>query len=285
MGFIIDGKIIARSIKEDIKEQVNSLRENKYIPKLAIVRIGDNSSDISYEKSIVKACADVNIETEKITLDNDIDTTKLQNIIKLLNDRDDITGIIVFRPFPSNIDESLIRNTIDIDKDVDCMHPINLERIFEGDYTGFTPSTSKAALLALIKSGVELEGKKIAIINRSMVVGKPLAMMLLSNNATVTICHSKTKDLKSITRSSDIVITALGRAKYLDKDYFNKDSIVIDVGVSLDSDGKISGDVDFSDVLDNVKMLTPVPGGVGSITTCVLLENTIKAALKQRTLI
>ncbi|TJX68723.1 bifunctional 5,10-methylenetetrahydrofolate dehydrogenase/5,10-methenyltetrahydrofolate cyclohydrolase [Soehngenia saccharolytica] len=285
MGLIIDGKMIAKEIKEDIIIQVEHLRKENHIPKLAIVRLGNNAGDISYEKSIMKSCTEVNIETKNFTLDNNISTEELQQIINQLNEDTTISGILLFRPLPKHIDENLIRNSINVNKDVDCMHPLNLERIFEGDYSGFTPCTSKAALLAILNSGIELDGKTVAVINRSMVVGKPLSMMLLSNNATVTICHSKTNDLKKITKNSDIVVTALGRAKYFNKDYFTNNSIVIDVGVSQDKDGKLSGDVDFEDVVNNVGMITPVPGGVGSITTCVLLENVVKASIKKSTLI
>lgn len=284
MGLIIDGKLIANNIKKDLIKRVQYLRENNNIPTLAIVRLGDNAGDISYEKSIVKLCSDVNIDTRKFTFDNDISTGELQQILYELNEDITISGILLFRPLPKHIDENLIRNSINVNKDVDCMHPLNLEKIFEGDYSGFTPCTSKAALLAIQNSGIELDGKTVAVINRSMVVGKPLAMMLLSNNATVTICHSKTNDLKRITKNSDIVVTALGKAKYLNKDYFTDNSIVIDVGVSQDENGKLSGDVDFDDVVNNVKMITPVPGGVGSITTCVLLENVVKACMREAAL-
>lgn len=284
MGLIIDGKLIANNIKKDLIKRVQYLRENNNIPTLAIVRLGDNAGDISYEKSIVKLCSDVNIDTRKFTFDNDISTGELQQILYELNEDITISGILLFRPLPKHIDENLIRNSINVNKDVDCMHPLNLEKIFEGDYSGFTPCTSKAALLAIQNSGIELDGKTVAVINRSMVVGKPLAMMLLSNNATVIICHSKTNDLKRITKNSDIVVTALGKAKYLNKDYFTDNSIVIDVGVSQDENGKLSGDVDFDDVVNNVKMITPVPGGVGSITTCVLLENVVKACMREAAL-
>lgn len=285
MGLIIDGKMIAREIKEDIIRQVENLRKENNIPKLAIVRLGNNAGDISYEKSIMKLCTEVNIETKNFTFNNNLSTEELQQIIDQLNEDITISGILLFRPLPKHIDENLIRNSINVNKDVDCMHPLNLERIFEGDYSGFTPCTSKAALLAILNSGIELDGKTVAVINRSMVVGKPLSMMLLANNATVTICHSKTNDLKKITKNSDIVVTASGRAKYFNKDYFTNNSIVIDVGVSQDKDGKLSGDVDFEDVVNNVKMITPVPGGVGGITTCVLLENVVKACIKKSTLI
>jgi methenyltetrahydrofolate cyclohydrolase (EC 3.5.4.9)/5,10-methylenetetrahydrofolate dehydrogenase (NADP+) (EC 1.5.1.5) len=284
VGLIIDGKLIANNIKKDLIKRVQYLRENNNIPTLAIVRLGDNAGDISYEKSIVKLCSDVNIDTRKFTFDNDISTGELQQILYELNEDITISGILLFRPLPKHIDENIIRNSINVNKDVDCMHPLNLEKIFEGDYSGFTPCTSKAALLAIQNSGIELDGKTVAVINRSMVVGKPLAMMLLSNNATVTICHSKTNDLKRITKNSDIVVTALGKAKYLNKDYFTDNSIVIDVGVSQDENGKLSGDVDFDDVVNNVKMITPVPGGVGSITTCVLLENVVKACMREAAL-
>lgn len=198
-------------------------------------------------------------------------------IIERLNKDDFISGILVFRPLPKHIDEEVIRNVISPKKDIDCMNPINLEKIFEGDMTGFAPCTPKAAVEILLHNNVSLEGKNVVIINRSMVVGKPLAMMLLEENATVTICHSRTKDLHKVTSNADIVMTALGRPKYFDKKYFKEESIVIDIGISEDENGKISGDIDFEDVKDYVKMITPVPNGVGSITTSILLKQTVNA--------
>lgn len=194
-----------------------------------------------------------------------------------LNGDESISAILVFRPLPKHIDEARIRKAISPAKDVDCMHPLNLARVFEGDMDGFLPGTPKAAVEILLYNKVDLEGKNVVIINRSMVLGKPLAMMLLNENATVTICHSRTKDLPAITKAADVVVTALGRAKFFDENYFNEDSICIDVGISVDDDGNLSGDIDYEPVSEKVKMITPVPGGVGSVTTSLLLSQVVKA--------
>lgn len=277
MTGILSGKSVSKDIRERIRGKVSDLEKiNKY-PTLGIIRLGKNPGDISYEKSILKNCDTLGIKTKVVELDSEISTDDLTEEIDLLNGDDLISGILLFRPLPSHIDEELIRSKINVDKDVDCMHPLNLEKIFEGDITGFAPCTPKAAVEILSYYDIPLEGKNIAIINRSMVVGKPLAMMLLEKNATVTICHSRTKNLDSVTRDADIVITALGKAKFFDRKYFNENSIVIDVGVSLDDRGKVSGDVDFEDVQDFVNMVTPVPGGVGAVTTSILLSQVVYA--------
>ncbi|MBC8590748.1 bifunctional 5,10-methylenetetrahydrofolate dehydrogenase/5,10-methenyltetrahydrofolate cyclohydrolase [Wansuia hejianensis] len=277
MAEILKGKVVADKIKEEITRDVEDLKKNGINPTLGIVRLGKNPDDIFYERSIIKNCNSVGISTSIVEEDESITTEKLVEIIERLNKDDFISGILVFRPLPKHIDEEVIRNVISPKKDIDCMNPINLEKIFEGDMTGFAPCTPKAAVEILLHNNVSLEGKNVVIINRSMVVGKPLAMMLLEENATVTICHSRTKDLHKVTSNADIVMTALGRPKYFDKKYFKEESIVIDIGISEDENGKISGDIDFEDVKDYVKMITPVPNGVGSITTSILLKQTVNA--------
>lgn len=207
-------------------------------------------------------------------------TEELVSLMNKLNNDNSISGILVFRPLPKHIDEVKIRETISPDKDVDCMHPLNLARIFEGDMSGFGPCTPKAAMEILLHNNVNLEGKNVVVVNRSMVLGKPLAMMLLEKNATVTICHSRTKNLHEITSEADVVVTALGKAKFFDKKYFNEKSICIDVGISLDSEGKLSGDIDYPKVSEFVSMITPVPGGVGSVTTSILLSHVVDACKK-----
>lgn len=277
MTNILSGKVVSKDIREQIKRQVEEMSNKEKYPTLAILRVGKNPGDISYEKSILKSCDNLGIKTRVVELDMEINTEGLIGEMESLNNDDSIFGILLFRPLPSHIDEESIRNKICVEKDVDCMHPLNLEKIFEGDITGFAPCTPKAAMEILSHYDIPLEGKKVAVVNRSMVVGKPLAMMLLEKNATVTICHSRTKDLASITRDADIVITALGRAKFFGREYFKEDSIVIDVGVSLDDEGSISGDVDFKGVEDFVNMITPVPGGVGAVTTSILLSQVVSA--------
>lgn len=278
---ILKGKDVADKIKEKMVERIKVLNEKGLEPTLAIVRLGEDPSDISYEKGIIKNSEKLGIKTVIKEEPRDLKTEDLVKLIENLNEDDKISGILIFRPLPKQIDEELISKTISPDKDVDCMSPLNLAKIFEGDMTGFAPGTPKAAIEILLNNNIELEGKNVVVINRSLVVGKPLAMMLLEKNATVTICHSRTKDLDKITRDADIVMTALGKAKFLDGKYFNEDSIIIDIGVSMDQDGNMSGDVDFENVESKVAKITPVPRGVGSVTNTVLLDNIVKACEKR----
>lgn len=277
MAEVLKGSVVAKEIKEKIKRDVEELSKVNRVPTLAIVRLGNNPSDISYEKSIIKNCNSVGIDAKVYELELNTTTERLVELIEELNSDSSISGILVFRPLPKHIDEEIIRNTISVKKDIDCMHPWNLEKIFEGDISGFAPCTPKAAMEIIKYYGIPLEGKNVVIVNRSMVVGKPLTMMLLKENATVTICHSKTKDLHTLTNNADIVVVALGTARFFDEKYFNEKSIVIDVGVSEDKNGNISGDVDYEKVEPIVDKITPVPGGVGSVTTSILLSHVVYA--------
>lgn len=233
------------------------------------------------KKSIVKACEAAGIKSRVIERETTMTTEKLEGLMQELNADSEVSGILLFRPLPKHIDEERIRTSVSPDKDVDCMHPLNLERIFEGRMDGFSPCTPKAAVEILVHNQVPLEGRNVVVVNRSMVVGKPLVMMLLEKNATVTICHSRTKNLKELCSKADVVVTALGKAKFFTEDFFNDDSIVIDVGVSMSEDGKLSGDVDYDSVAEKVSMITPVPGGVGSVTTTILLNQVVLAELKK----
>lgn len=277
MANILKGKVVADHIKENIKESVVRFKDEGINPTLGILRVGKNPDDIAYERSILKNCESVGINGVVYEVEESISTEELIHTLNKLNVDSNIHGILIFRPLPKHIDENLISSTINPLKDVDCMNPMNLERIFEGNTDGFAPCTPKAAMTILEYYNIPLEGANTVVINRSMVVGKPLSMMLLSKNATVTICHSKTKELNTITNNADIVVTALGRAKYFDEYYFNDNSTVIDVGISLDSEGKICGDVNTENVSHIVKNITPVPGGVGSVTTSILLSHVIVA--------
>lgn len=278
MAEILKGNVVAAEIKENMKLKIAELEKAGKHVTLGIIRLGSNAGDVSYEKSIIKACDAIGIKSKVFEEETSLDTKGLVALMEKLNKDDNISGILLFRPLPKHIDEEVIRNSIDPKKDVDCMHPLNLEKIFEGDLTGFSPCTPKAAMEILLFNNIDLEGKNVVVVNRSMVVGKPLAMMLLEKNATVTICHSRTKDLHEITKKADVVVTALGRPKHFDSKYFNENSIIIDVGVGIDENGKLSGDVNYDGVFDQVKMITPVPGGVGSVTTTILLNQVLLAA-------
>lgn len=274
---VLKGKDVATDIKEKIIADVESLKKEGKEPTLGMIRLGSNPDDISYERSIIKNCEKLGINSKVFERDLEMTTEELEDLMKVLNNDNGISGILVFRPLPKHIDETRIRDAISPNKDVDCMHPLNLAKVFEGNMDGFVPSTPKAAVEMLLYNDVDLEGKNVVVVNRSMVLGKPLTMMLLNENATVTICHSKTKNLPSITKAADIVVTALGKAKFFDERFFNENSICIDVGISLDDNGNLSGDIDYDQVSKRVKMITPVPGGVGAVTTSLLLSQVIKA--------
>lgn len=277
MAEILKGNVVAASIKENMSKRIAELEAVGKYPTLGIIRLGSNPGDISYEKSIIKNCDAIGIKSVVYERETSLTTEELIELVNELNDDSNISGILLFRPLPKHIDEEMIRNAISPSKDVDCMHPLNLENIFEGNMDGFSPCTPKAAMEILLYNKIPLEGKNVVVINRSMVVGKPLAMMLLEENATVTICHSRTKNLEEITKRADVVVTALGRPKFFGPNYFGEHSVVIDVGVSLDSEGKLSGDVDYANVVDLVDKITPVPGGVGSVTTTILLNQVVLA--------
>lgn len=277
MTQILKGNVVAGDIKEQMKKDIEELAKINKVPTLAIVRLGNNPGDVSYEKSIIKNCDNIGIKSQVFERDVNITTEELVELMEELNNNNDISGILVFRPLPKHIDEEAVRNAISPLKDVDCMHPLNLEKIFEGNMDGFAPCTPKAAMEILRFYDIPLEGKNVVVVNRSMVVGKPLTMMLLEKNATVTICHSRTKNLNEITKNADVVVVALGRAKFFDETYFTEDSIVIDVGVSLDENKKLSGDADYDKVSPIVDKITPVPGGVGSVTTSILLSQVVLA--------
>ncbi len=277
MTEILKGKPVADKLKGEIIERVGKLKERGHNPKLAVVRIGDNPNDVSYERGILKNCTNLGIETEVFEKPVEVTTEEMLELFDKLNNDASISGILLFRPVPKHVDEEALRYAINPDKDVDCMHPINLARVFESDFSKLVPATPMAAMKVMEYYGIELEGKNVAVINRSLVFGRPIAMMLLSKNATPMICHSRTKDLPQVTKDADVVVVAIGRARSLGKDYFNEDSIIIDVGVSADKDGKIGGDADFESLEDYVKMITPVPGGVGSVTTTILLDQVVKA--------
>lgn len=257
----------------EIKEKIDSL---KTVPELAIIRVGEDPGSLAYEKGINSTAKKLGIEVNSFVFDKDSKTEDLVKKIKELNEDKKIGGILVFRPLPENIDEDEIALAIDEDKDIDCMNPINMAKVYNGEVDGFIPLAPKASVELLKFYGYELKGADTVIINHSNVVGKPLAMILLKELATVTICHIGTKDLKNHTQNADIVFTAMGKAEFLDETYFNENSTVIDIGTSKNKEGKYRGDLDESSVDKKIKAFSPVPKGIGSITNLLLLENVIK---------
>lgn len=277
MAQILKGKPVTEKLSQEITERISALKEKGWEPQLTVVRLGQNPNDLSYEKGILKKCEKLGIKTKVEEYEESISTEQLIAELERLNKDDKVSGVLVFRPLPKHIDEEKIRTTLDPMKDVDCMNPLNLAKIFESDFSAFVPATPMAAMKVMEHYGIELEGKTVVVMNRSLVFGRPLAMMLLKANATPVICHSRTKDIKKITNEADVCVVAIGRAKSLDKSYFNENSIIIDVGVSMAEDGKIAGDADYENLKDYVQMITPVPGGVGGMTTTILLDQVVKA--------
>jgi methylenetetrahydrofolate dehydrogenase (NADP+)/methenyltetrahydrofolate cyclohydrolase len=277
---VLDCREAAKSIKAKIAQAVLTLADNGKIPKLGIIRVGERPEDISYERSIVKNCEGLGIGYEVMTLPEDTSSEGFMEKLDSANKNESIDGILVFRPLPEHMDEDKARNAISPLKDIDCMNPYNLAKVFEGDNSGFEPCTPAAVMEIIKYFGINLKGENVTVIGRSMVVGKPLSMMLLKENATVTICHSKTKDIKSIVSGADIVVAALGKARAIGTDYIKPGAIVIDVGVNRAPEGGICGDVDFDKVVNIASQITPVPGGVGSVTTLMLLKHVVEAAMR-----
>ncbi len=279
---LLKGKPVADRIKEEIIKTVEECKASlRSIPKLAILRAGERPDDVAYESRILKNCKELGIEAEVTAVDNNIEIVNFIEVLNRLNNDPEIHGILIFRPLPEQLDIEMISRTIRPEKDVDCMSPVNAEKIFTGDPAGIPPCTPEAVIEILKHYGYDLTGKNVVIVNRSMVLGRPLSMMFLAENATVTICHSKTRELPKVAAGADIVVTGAGKAKFFGREYFTADSVVIDVGINTD-DGNLCGDVDFDAVSDYVAAITPVPGGVGTVTSMLLLSHVIKAMKLQQ---
>ncbi|MFY9312500.1 MAG: tetrahydrofolate dehydrogenase/cyclohydrolase catalytic domain-containing protein [Tepidanaerobacteraceae bacterium] len=284
MGILIKGKPVADKIKEKLKKEVDELKEKGITPKLAIIRVGDDPGDMAYERGAIKTMVSVNIETDVRVLSKDISKDEFIKELKSINDDKSVHGILILRPLPDQLDESVIKNVIAPEKDVDCFSPVNVAKVFEGDETGFPPCTPSAVMEILKHYEIPLKGKNAVVIGRSMIVGKPAAMLLLKEHATVTICHSRTKDLPKVASGAELLVVGIGRAKMIDSSYIREGAVVIDVGINVDEDGKLCGDVDTDDCVDKASMITPVPGGVGSVTTSVLAKHVVKACKMQQAL-
>ncbi|WP_270504361.1 bifunctional 5,10-methylenetetrahydrofolate dehydrogenase/5,10-methenyltetrahydrofolate cyclohydrolase [Paraclostridium sordellii] len=280
-GQIIKGKPVADKISEGLIKEVNNLVTEGINPKLAIVRVGARADDLAYERGALKRCKTIGIETEVVELDENINQEEYIKVLHKLNEDKKINGILTFRPLPKYLNEDEIKYHIDPKKDVDCFNPINTAKIVENDESGYPPCTPTAVVEILKHYDIELSGANITVIGRSMVVGKPVSMLLLNENATVTICHSKSKNLPEISSKSDVVVAAVGKAKMINHDYIKDGAVVIDVGINVDDEGNLCGDVDTEDIMDKARMLTPVPGGVGSVTTSILASHVVKACKLQ----
>ena len=275
---LLYGADTAEKIKDEISGILSELKG--YIPTLGIVRIGSNPADISYEKGAVKKMKSLSLKTKVFEFDENISSEDFIDEFKKINEDDEIDGILLFRPLPEHIDEKKVIEVLDERKDLDGISYKNIAKVFAGDESGFAPCTAKAVIKILESNNIELEGKNVVVLGRSMVIGKPVAMLAIQKNATVTLCHSKTADLKKVCKNADILIVAIGRAKMINDDYIGEDAVVIDVGINF-FEGKLCGDVDLENV-KNAAMATPVPKGVGAVTTSVLAQHLVIAALKKR---
>ncbi|MBU5676033.1 bifunctional 5,10-methylenetetrahydrofolate dehydrogenase/5,10-methenyltetrahydrofolate cyclohydrolase [Alkaliphilus sp. MSJ-5] len=284
MSTLLKGKAVADNISEDLIKEVEILKEKEITPKLAIIRVGARPDDLAYERGALNRCAKVGVETEVKELPEDITQEDFIKELRKINNDTNIHGILVFRPLPKHLNEEVIKYEIVPEKDVDCFSPINAAKLLEGDDTGFPPCTPMAVIEILKHYQVPMEGKKAVVLGRSMVVGKPAALLLLKENATVTICHSRTRELSKVTQEGDILVAAIGKGKFVKEDFVKEGAVVIDVGINVDEEGNLHGDVDFDQCEKKASMITPVPGGVGSVTTSILAKHVIKACKLQNNL-
>ena len=275
----LKGAEVSAKIKEEVQEILGTLSGEA--PKLAIIRVGERPDDISYEKGATKKMGNFGLRVQSYVFPADISDTQFKAEFQKINEDPDVTGILMLRPLPKQICEKDIENMIDPEKDLDGISPVNIAKVFAGDQSGFAPCTAEAVMEVLKQNQIEISGKRAVVVGRSMVVGRPLAMLLLKENATVTICHTRTKDLKETCRKAEILCAAAGKAKMLDSEYVGDGAVVIDVGINVDENGKLCGDVDFESLEGHASMATPVPGGVGAVTTAVLAKHLVQAWAKR----
>ena len=279
MAQILRGKAVADALTAQMKKDVEELKAAGVTPTLCIFRVGERPDDLSYERGAVKRAGIAGIEVRNVILPADVSQEEFDREFRKVNEDDSIHGILLFRPLPKHLDNEKARQMLNPAKDIDGCTDLSLAGVFTNTKTGFPPCTAQAAMEILHYYGIPVKGKKAAVIGRSLVVGRPVAMMLMHENATVVNCHTRTIDVPSITREADILITASGQLHSVTKEYTNPHQVVIDVGINWDeARGGISGDVAFEDVEPNVAAITPVPGGVGSVTTCVLIGHVVEAA-------
>ena len=279
MSRLIDGKVISAAVKERVKNEVSQLNEKGITVGLAVIIVGEDPASKIYVANKKKACEALGIVSEEYALPESTTEKELLGLIDTLNAKKSINGILCQLPLPRHLDEKRIINAISPEKDVDAFHPVNVGRIMIGDYD-FVPCTPAGIMEMLAYENIETEGKSCVVIGRSNIVGKPMAMLLLHKNGTVTICHSRTKNLKEICLDADILVAAVGKAKFVTADMVKEGAVVIDVGMNREN-GRLCGDVDFEAVKDKASAITPVPGGVGPMTIAMLMQNTLTAAKRQ----
>lgn len=273
------GMPVAKAMLADLQVRIDDLKEQGIVPKLTVVRVGAREDDLSYERGIYKRFEGVGAKVETIELPLSVTQEELERVIESLNNDSTVHGVLMFRPLPKTLDENRIKSLLAEEKDVDCLTSANDAHLFAGDKKGYPPCTPQAVMEILEQYDIDLTGKRVTVVGRSMVVGKPVAMLLLSKNATVTICHTKTKNLQEECRKADIIVACAGVPKMITSEYVRDSQVVIDVGIHV-VDDKLCGDVDYDSVSEIAEAITPVPGGVGSVTTTVLLKHTIMSAEK-----
>lgn len=274
---IIDGKAVSKKVKEDVKAECEQLKAKGITPGLAVIIVGDDPASQVYVHNKEVACEACGFYSVKYALPAETTQDELNALVDKLNKDDKINGILCQLPLPSHLDDKEVINRIDPLKDVDAFHPVNVGAIMIGDYN-YLPCTPAGVMELIHSTGIDVSGKKAVVMGRSNIVGKPMAMLLLHENATIEITHSRTRDLAEITKGADILVAAIGKAKFVKADMVKDGAVVIDVGMNRDENGKLCGDVDFEDVKDKCSFITPVPGGVGPMTIAMLMKNTLTAA-------
>lgn len=273
---LLKGAPVSAAIREWAAEEIKQLQGP--VPKLAIIRVGEKPDDMSYERSAVKKMETFGLRVQTFVFPKDISDEDFKEAFQKINKDQDVAGILLLRPLPGQIKEKEIEAMIDSKKDLDGISPVNIAKVFSGDSSGFAPCTAEAVIEILKANNISIEGKRAAVIGRSMVIGKPLSMLLLKENATVTICHTRTKELPEICRQAEILVAAAGKAGMVEESWVSDGAVVIDVGINVDENGKLCGDVDQASMESRNLLLTPVPGGVGAVTTAVLAKHLIQAA-------
>ncbi len=273
---ILKGAEVSDRIRVEVGQALSAL--GGHIPRLAIVRIGENPGDLSYERGAVKKLESFGLQVQSCVFPADIRDGLFKEEFKRINEDPEVTGILLLRPLPEQIREKDIEEMIDPAKDLDGISPVNIARVFAGDDSGFAPCTAEAVVEVLKANHIPISGKRATVVGRSMVVGRPLSMLLLKENATVTICHTRTRDLEETCRNAEILVAAAGRAGMIGRDYVGPGAVVLDVGINVDKTGKLCGDVDFEAIREKAAMATPVPGGIGAVTTAVLARHLVRAA-------
>ena len=280
MAILLKGGAVAAAMVDESATRAAKLRAAGVQPKLAIVRVGERPNNLSYEKSAIKRCDKIGVDCKCFTFPEDASQQELEQVIRQINEDDSIHGCLMFRPLPPHIDEGEVCALLRPDKDVDGITHASISGVYTDSGEGYPPCTAKACMTILQHYGIPISGKRVVVLGRSLVIGKPVAMLLLQQDATVTLCHSKSENLREICQEADIIIAAIGRMELVQSDFIRKDGTqtIIDVGIHVKDDGKLTGDVDFSDVEQHVAAITPVPGGIGAVTTSILVEHVICAA-------